>query len=584
MRSLRATRPFSMVTVVAALSLRHVRLRMLAVLFSSLASADAQLVRTAGAAVPLERIVYVACHDTFNGIGAGFGFPRRYRIEISDDANFASGVTLLEDQTAADVPNPGVTPRAITTAGKSARYVRITATKLALRMNDYIFALAEVQAFDSAGRNVALGAGVTSSDSTDAPPRWLRKNLVDGYYYGHTREASPQRLATLEQERDALLASRSADPSAAELAEIGRAAAELDRALAALPAAKTVYSGVVYTGSGAFAGTGAAGGKPRPIFVLKRGDVRQPTEEVGPGTVPISPDLPSRFDVAPDQPESARRVALARWITDPRNPLTWRVIVNRVWQYHFGRGLSDSPNDFGHMGQQPTNPELLDWLAVEFRDGGGTLKKLHRLIVTSDTYRQASAGNPEAEKIDANNALLWRSNRRKLEAEAVRDSLLAIAGELDLKMGGPGFQDFVIQQPEHSPHFEYGLRDVDDPSTHRRSIYRFIVRSQPQPLMTVLDCADPSVSVEKRNESVNVLQALAFRNDRLTVAMGRHFADRVAAAAADPESQVSAAFGVALQRAPTPQELAAVSAFVREHGLVNACRLILNLNEFAFVD
>ncbi len=126
------------------------------------------------------------------------------------------------------------------------------------------------------------------------------------------------------------------------------------------------------------------------IRVLRRGEPRDPRQVVGPGTVPISKDLPSRFDLPPDAPEGERRAALARWLTDPKNPLTWRSIVNRVWQYHFGRGLVDSPNDFGRMGRTPSNPELLDWLAAEFRDGGQSLKELHRLIVTSAVYRQSS--------------------------------------------------------------------------------------------------------------------------------------------------------------------------------------------------
>ncbi len=535
-----------------------------------------------GAATLIERIIIVGCHDDFNGIGAGFGFPLRFKVEASNDAAFASGVTLLEDQTKADMPNPGVTPRSIA-GGTTARYVRITATKLALRMNDYIFALAEAQVLDAAGRNVALGAAVTASDSTDAPPRWQRKNLTDGYYYGHKTTASPERIAALEKERADLQAQQAPNAAAAELAILEKQLAGVNAELAKLPRAKIVYAGTVHTGIGAFAGTGENGGKPRTIHVLKRGDVRQPGEEVGPGTVPICAELPAIFDVK-DQPESARRVALAQWITDARNPLTWRVIVNRVWQYHFGRGLVDSPNDFGRMGQPPSHPELLDWLAAGFRDGGQSLKQLHRLIVLSATYRQSSADNAEYAKTDAGNTLLWRMNRRKLEAEAVHDSILSVAGKLDLTMGGPGYFDFVVEKADNSPHYEYALHDVEDAKAHRRSIYRCIVRSQPQPFLTVLDCADPSMSVDKRNETVNALQALALRNNRLTIAMAKHFAARVAQIASEPEQQIAAACRLALGRPPSVDESRALSAFAREQGLVNACRVILNLNEFAFVD
>ena len=539
-----------------------------------------------GVARELTEIVLTGCHDTYNNIGAGFGFPARYKVELSDDAKFTHGVTTIADLNAADVPNPGVKPQRFPLKGLKGRYLRVTATRLALRKNDYIFALAELQAIDPKGRNVALGANVTSLDSIEAGPRWGRLNLTDGYFYGPKSERDDARIALLERERAELRkGSTRVDPAdSARLAELTAARAKVAKELAALPAPQVAYVGMIHTGKAPFVGTGAKGGKPRPIFVLKRGDVDQPDKEVGPGTLPFAKELTSQFELPTDAPEGARRVALAKWITDHRNPLTWRVIVNRVWHYHFGRGLSDTPNDFGRMGSQPTHPELLDWLAVDFRDGGQSLKKLHRLIVTSATYRQSSVGHPDNEKIDTSNAFLWRMNRRKLEAEAVNDSVLSVAGKLDLTMGGPGFQDFVIDKPQHSPHYEYDQHDVEDPKSHRRSVYRFIVRSQPQPFLTVLDCADPSMSVASRNETVNALQALAMRNNRLTVAMAKHFAARVAKEASAPPAQIDLAFRLALGRPPSSQETEAMSGYVREHGLTNLCRLIYNLNEFNFVD
>jgi len=539
-----------------------------------------------GVARELTEVVLVGCHDTFNNIGAGFGFPVRYKVELSDDARFAQGVITVADLTGAEVPNPGVKPQRFPLKGLKGRYLRVTATKLALRKNDYIFALSELQAIDPKGRNVALGANVSSLDSIEAVPRWGRLNLTDGYFYGPKGERNDARIALLERERAEIRkgSNKIAPTDSARLAELTAARAKVAKELASLPAPQVAYVGTIHKGAGSFTGTGANGGKPRPIFVLKRGDVSQPDKEVGPGTLAFAKELTSQFELPVDAPEGARRVALARWITDDRNPLTWRVIVNRVWHYHFGRGLSDTPNDFGRMGSQPTHPELLDWLAVDFRDGGQSLKKLHRLIVTSATYRQSSAGHPANEKIDTSNAFLWRMNRRKLEAEAINDSVLAVAGKLDLTMGGPGFQDFVIDKPQHSPHYEYDQHDVEDPKSHRRSVYRFIVRSQPQPFLTVLDCADPSMSVASRNETVNALQALAMRNNRLTVAMARHFADRVTKQASAPPAQIDLAFRLALGRPPSAKEATAMSAYVREHGLTNLCRLIYNLNEFNFVD
>jgi hypothetical protein len=217
-------------------------------------------------------------------------------------------------------------------------------------------------------------------------------------------------------------------------------------------------------------------------------------------------------------------------------------MVNRIWQGHFGTGLVDTPSDFGRMGSPPSHAALLDWLAAEFRDRGGSLKNLHRLIVGSATWRQRADDDPARAAFDASNALLWRQNRRRLEAEAIRDAVLATAGTLDPTAGGPGWQDFRIEHPEHSPHYRYDLADPADRSTWRRSIYRFIVRSQTQPFMTSLDCADPSMRVEKRNESLSAIQALALLNNGFMTTQAVEFAARVAREAGDdPRAQVDRA-------------------------------------------
>ena len=247
-------------------------------------------------------------------------------------------------------------------------------------------------------------------------------------------------------------------------------------------------------------------------------------------------------------------------------------------------------NDFGRMGAAPTHPELLDWLAQDFRDNGGSLKKLHRSICLSATYRQSSAppDSPVARDAAANdseNRLLWRQQRRKLEAEAVHDAVLVVSGKLDSRQGGPGYQDFVIEHPEHSPHYEYHLADPNDPRTWRRSVYRFIVRSQTQPFMTSLDCADPSMRVERRNESVSPIQALALLNNGFMVTQAEYFAKRVQAEAGEDVSrQVDRAVALAFGRPIAADERAALVAFVREQGLANLCRVLINANEFTFVD
>jgi mono/diheme cytochrome c family protein len=529
-----------------------------------------------GEKVSLERVTLLPCYDDFNNIGAGFGFPVRFKIEVSDDAEFRSGVKQfwrdLDRTLMADFPNPKLTPFSTHVAkddGLAGRYVRVTATKLAPRQNDFILALAEVQVFDTAGKNVAAGKAVTAMDSIEAPPRWRKANLTDGIApVAATADEKEKLLA----EREALLLTGVDDSTKAKRAALLAGQKDIAAKLAALPAPARIYAGTVHSGSGTFKGTG---GKPRPIALLARGDVTRPGVAVKAGTIGL------RFDVAETAPEGERRAALAHWLTDKNNALTWRSIVNRVWHYHFGRGIVDTPNDFGRMGGVPTHPELLDWLAANFRDEmGGSFKKLHRTIVLSAAYRQSSAtDSAKAREVDGNNTLLWRQNRRKLEAEALRDSILAVAGKLDLTMGGPSFQDFKITHPEHSPHYEYHLADMESPALHRRSVYRFIARSQQQPWMASLDCADPSMLVDKRNQTITPLQALAQMNNQLMVVMAKHFAARV-----EKGGGVEEAFRIAFQRVPTAEEKTALNAYTAKHGLANACRLIVNMNEFAFID
>ena len=541
-----------------------------------------------GQRVEIASVTLLPCFDDFNNIGAGFGFPVRFKVEASDDPEFQIGVTQLwrrHDETFMnDFKNPGLT--AFTTGGAkddgiSGRYVRVTATKLAPRQNDFIFALAELKVLDLQGENVANGKPVTALDSIEAPPRWRKANLTDGLAPVTPTADEKQDLV---QQRDALLLSYADDATQAKRSALLASKSKVDAELKQLPAPSLVYAGGIHTGSGSFVGTGSNGGKPRPIFFLARGQVTHPRDEMAPGAISAFTFAPGHFPVATDAPESDRRAALARWITDANNPLTWRSIVNRVWQYHFGRGLTDTPNDFGLNGSVPSHPELLDWLATDFRDNGGSLKRLHKQIVMSATYRQSTKSNVEAERIDTNNALLWRQNRRKLEAEAVRDAVLAVSGKLDLSAGGPGWQDFVIEHPAHSPHYEYNLADPADPKTWRRGVYRFIVRSQTQPWMTSLDCADPSIRVDKRNESLSALQALALLNNGFMLTQSIHFAERVQRERPDLDGQVVRAYSLALGRDPTESNRDKLVRFAKTHGLPSLCRVLLNLNEFSFVD
>lgn len=542
-----------------------------------------------GHSATISKVVLKPCYDDYGSIGGGFGFPVRFKVECSDDPDFKSGVTLLwrkHDATFMnDFPNPGLRPfetGGTEDEGTRGRYVRVTAVKLAPRKGDYIFALAEMQVMDESGKNLAQGRPVAALDSIEAAPRWRRSNLTDGIAPEARTQDDKKKL---QAELEALVLAQAQPDTRQQLMHLRTHLKAVQAELSKLPAPGKVYAGAIHTGQGAFRGTGHEGGKPRVIQVLKRGDVKQPAQEVAPRSIEKLGQL-FHLPFHPEgSKESARRVALARWIIHPNNALTWRSIVNRVWQHHFGRALVETANDFGRMGSPPSHPELLDALAVTFRDDlGGSFKKLHKLILMSDTYRQSSTATVEAMRSDSANAWLSHQNRRKLDAESIRDSILFVSGKLDLRMGGPSFQDFVIEKPQHSPHYQYNLHDPEDPQSHRRSIYRFIVRSQPQPFMTVLDCADPSMRVDKRNESLSPLQALSMMNNGLTVAMARHFAERVSGEVSAVETQVQRAFALATGRSPSPQELTALVTYTTQEGLENTCRVILNLNEFSFVD
>jgi hypothetical protein len=257
--------------------------------------------------------------------------------------------------------------------------------------------------------------------------------------------------------------------------------------------------------------------------------------------------------------------------------------VNRVWQYHFGRGLVETPNDFGHMGALPTHPELLDWLAFWFLDHGESLKQLHKLIVTSATYQQVSASRAEAGKIDGDNRYLWRMNRGRLDAESIRDTMLFVSGRLDLRMGGPSDRQFFFKD-DHSPVYDYTRFDVDSPAACRRSIYRHIVRSVPDPFMDCLDAADPSQLVARRYTTLTALQALATLNNPFVLRQCEHFAERLGQLGGDASAQIELACRWALARKPTTAEAREFAAYVQRHGMANFCRVLFNTTEFVFVD
>jgi hypothetical protein len=327
-------------------------------------------------------------------------------------------------------------------------------------------------------------------------------------------------------------------------------------------------------------------GPGQEMPLLGRGDPEQAGEIVPPGTTAAIPTLPADFGLAPDAAEVERRMALADWITHENNPLFARVIVNRVWHHHFGTGLVNTPSDFGFNGGRPSHPQLLEFLASSFRENGQSLKWLHREIVRSAAYRQTSRPDltdSRGASIDADNRLLWKGPVRRLEAEAIRDSMLAVAGVLEPKRGGPGFRDVSITLNNGTTYYE--PIDAYGPEVFRRTVYRFSPRGSRPALLETFDCPDPSATAPKRGVTTTPLQALSLLNNPFVLRVADHFAERVARDAVDsPHARIERAWRLAIGRGPTDQERQLSERLVEQHGLPALCRGLFNTNAFVVID
>jgi hypothetical protein len=358
--------------------------------------------------------------------------------------------------------------------------------------------------------------------------------------------------------------------------------AQIEDELTALPPPQFVYAAAhEFKPDGNF----KPSAHPQQVNVLRRGDITNPAESASPGTLACLPGLPSRFQVSNLDDEGARRAALARWLADPNNVLTWRSIVNRVWHYHFGRGIVDTPNDFGHMGSAPTHPELLDWLTCDFRASGGSLKHLHKLIVLSATYGQTSViTDSSAKALDADNRYLWHMNSSRLDAESLHDAVLCATGTLDRTMGGPSVKQFIQKPGIHvTPVVDYANFNVDDPANYRRSVYRFLFRTLPDPFMEAMDFPDASQQAPVRASSMTALQSLALLNNKFMIRQSERLAERLARESSKPANQIRRLYELTLNREPKPAEIDRLVAHAEKFGMANVCRVILNSNEFVFV-
>ena len=316
---------------------------------------------------------------------------------------------------------------------------------------------------------------------------------------------------------------------------------------------------------------------PERTYRLYRGEPMQKREVVAPDALTVMGTL----GLAVDEPDQQRRVRLADWIASPQNPLTARVLVNRLWHYTFGNGIVDTPSDFGANGSRPTHPELLNWLADEFVKGGWSIKHIQRLILMSATFRQSSAPRADAAAVDADGRLLWRYTPRRLEAEAIRDSMLAVSGALDLKMGGPGFylMDVVTENVMH-----YFPKEKYTPAEYRRMVYLFRIRAAQDGVFGSFDCPDGGSVMAKRSRSNTPLQALNLFNSSFITQQSDLLAKRLRTEAGEaPDAQAAFAFRLFYARPPDAYEQRSSAEMIRTHGLQSFARALYNTSEFLFV-
>ena len=317
--------------------------------------------------------------------------------------------------------------------------------------------------------------------------------------------------------------------------------------------------------------------KPGATHRLHRGDPMQKREVVEPATL----SLHQPVAMSADEPEQLRRRRLADWIANDENPLTARVLVNRIWQHHFGLGWVDTPNDFGRNGSRPTHPELLDWMAGELIAKGWSVKAIQRQILLSATWRQSSAPRADALRVDAGSRLLWRFPPRRLEAEAVRDGILHLSGALNPSRGGPSYH---LLEVDRENVYHYHPKENFGPTEFRRMVYAYKVRMEQDDVFGAFDCPDGSLVVPRRSVSTTALQALNLFNSRFVMEQSEVLAERLRQeAGTNPERQIARAWQLAFNRPPSARESRDALALAADHGLESVARALFNANEFLFI-
>lgn len=322
---------------------------------------------------------------------------------------------------------------------------------------------------------------------------------------------------------------------------------------------------------------------PGQMKIHLRGNVASLGEEILPGSIPSIGGKENEFQINSDSKDSERRSKLADWITSERNPLFSRVAVNRIWAWHFGRGIVNTPNDFGANGATPTHPKLLDWLAIRFREEGHSVKYLHRLIMNSATYRQSSVTRKKAYEVDADSTLLWRFPPRRIDAESLRDSILMVSGTLNRRAGGPGYKD---TKEEHFNAGRYYIAmDPVGEEFDRRTVYRFSPRGGRPSILDAFDAPSPSSSCPQRQTTTTPAQVLSLTNSSFVLRKAKQFSERLEAESNFIDEEIiDRAWGIALNRKPDTKEKKIAMRIIQEEGLMVLCRTLFNSSQFVIIE
>jgi mono/diheme cytochrome c family protein len=394
---------------------------------------------------------------------------------------------------------------------------------------------------------------------------------TDGTHWTRVADSHDRRPVNQAHRDHRLRALEMTDQERQQIAELDQQIAAVNRQLAAVPPLMTVA-----------VGHRSADDAKGPFHVFLGGDPQRLGEEVVPASLAVFEPVVAPYRMSATSEEGQRRLTLANWMVHDDNPLTPRVLVNRIWHYHFGHGIVDTPSDFGYMGGKPTHPDLLDWLARQLRRHDWRIKPLHKLIMTSQTYQQATTYRAAAARRDGDSRLLWRFPPRRLSAEEIRDTMLVVAGQLDDRMGGPGFRLYQFMQDNVCT---YVPLDKHGPETYRRAVYHQNARASVVDLMTEFDQPDCAFSTPRRAATTTPLQALTLLNHSFTLDMAQSLAQRLEREAGkDVDRQLDRAFQLCFLRTPSSEERGVCRELVQKFGLPALCRVILNSSELVYLE